>query len=89
MFDTVYLDIPPLTGAGGIVRLPGSKSISNRVLLLAALSHGTTTVHDVLASDDTAVMLTALEQLGCTVQKNGDTVTISGLDGRGMCAWGG
>ena len=82
MFDTVYLDIPPLTGAGGIVRLPGSKSISNRVLLLAALSHGTTTVHDVLASDDTAVMLTALEQLGCTVQKNGDTVTISGLDGQ-------
>lgn len=82
MFDIAYLDIPPLTCAGGIVRLPGSKSISNRVLLLAALSHGTTTVHDVLASDDTAVMLTALEQLGCTVQKNGDTVTISGLDGQ-------
>ena len=82
MFDIAYLDIPPLTGAGGIVRLPGSKSISNRVLLLAALSHGTTTVHDVLASDDTAVMLTALEQLGCTVQKNDDTVTINGLAGQ-------
>ena len=82
MFDIAYLDIPPLTGAGGTVRLPGSKSISNRVLLLAALSHGTTTVHDVLASDDTAVMLTALEQLGCTVQKNGHTVTISGLAGQ-------
>ena len=82
MFDIAYLDIPPLIGAGGIVRLPGSKSISNRVLLLAALSHGTTTVHDVLASDDTAVMLTALEQLGCTVQKNDDTVTIDGLAGQ-------
>ena len=82
MFDIAYLDIPPLIGAGGIVRLPGSKSISNRVLLLAALSHGTTTVHDVLASDDTAVMLTALEQLGCTVQKNDDTVTINGLAGQ-------
>ena len=82
MFDIAYLDIPPLTGAGGIVRLPGSKSISNRVLLLAALSHGTTTVHDVLASDDTAVMLTALEQLGCGVQKNGDMVTINGLAGQ-------
>ena len=81
MFDIAYLDIPPLTGAGGTVRLPGSKSISNRVLLLAALSHGTTTVHDVLASDDTAVMLTALEQLGCSVQKNDDTVVISGLGG--------
>ena len=82
MFDVEYLDIPPLAGAGGTVRLPGSKSISNRVLLLAALSHGTTTVHDVLASDDTAVMLTALTQLGCSVQKNDDTVTIVGLGGQ-------
>jgi len=62
MFDTEFLDIPALTGAGGSVRLPGSKSISNRVLLLAALSEGGTTVHDLLASDDTAVMLAALRQ---------------------------
>ena len=82
MFDIEYLDIPPLKRAGGTTRLPGSKSISNRVLLLAALSHGTTTVHDVLASDDTAVMLTALEQLGCSVQKNDDMVTIGGLGGQ-------
>ena len=82
MFDVEYLDLPPLTGAGGTVRLPGSKSISNRVLLLAALSCGTTTVHDVLASDDTAVMLTALVQLGCSVQKKGDTVAIGGLGGQ-------
>ena len=82
MFDVEYLDIPPLIGAGGSVHLPGSKSISNRVLLLAALSHGTTTVHDVLASDDTAVMLTALRQLGCSVQKNDDTVAIGGLGGQ-------
>jgi 3-phosphoshikimate 1-carboxyvinyltransferase len=71
MFDTEFLDIPPLSRAGGTVRLPGSKSISNRVLLLAALSHGETTVHDLLASDDTAVMLTALRQLGCTVKQEG------------------
>ena len=82
MFEVEYLDIPPLKDAGGTVRLPGSKSISNRVLLLAALSRGTTIVHDVLASDDTAVMLTALEQLGCSVQKNDDTVTIGGLGGK-------
>ena len=82
MFDIEYLDVPPLASAGGTVRLPGSKSISNRVLLLAALSHGTTSVHDVLASDDTAVMLTALEQLGCSIQKNGDTVAIGGLGGQ-------
>ena len=82
MFDIDYLDIPPLAGAGGTVRLPGSKSISNRVLLLAALSHGRTTVHDLLASDDTAVMLIALRQLGCTVQQHGDTAVIDGLGGQ-------
>ncbi|MES2189630.1 MAG: bifunctional 3-phosphoshikimate 1-carboxyvinyltransferase/cytidylate kinase [Pseudomonadota bacterium] len=82
MFNVEYLDIPPLAKAGGRVRLPGSKSISNRVLLLAALSQGQTTVHDVLASDDTAVMLAALEQLGCSIESNGTTVTIEGLGGR-------
>lgn len=82
MFDIESLDIPPLVRAGGTVRLPGSKSISNRVLLLAALSQGQTTVHELLASDDTAVMLAALKQLGCTVQQNGDTAVIGGLGGQ-------
>ena len=82
MFDTEYLDIPPLIGAGGTVQLPGSKSISNRVLLLAALSRGQTTVHDVLVSDDTSVMLTALNKLGCTVKQNGSSVIIHGLGGK-------
>jgi len=82
MFDTEFLDIPALTEAGGTVRLPGSKSISNRVLLLAALSEGSTTVHDLLASDDTAVMLTALEQLGCTIEQSGSTAVIEGLGGQ-------
>ena len=82
MFDIEFLDIPPLARAGGQVRLPGSKSISNRVLLLAALSRGKTTVHDVLASEDTAVMLTALEQLGCTIVQSGNTVIIDGLGGQ-------
>ena len=78
MFDVEYLDIPPLTAAGGEVTLPGSKSISNRVLLLAALSHGETVVHDLLASDDTAVMLTALRQLGCRVEDLGNNTTVIG-----------
>ncbi len=82
MFDIESLDIPPLVRAGGTVRLPGSKSISNRVLLLAALSQGQTTVHELLASDDTAVMLAALKQLGCSVQQNGDTAVIGGLGGQ-------
>jgi len=82
MYTTAFLDLPPLLGAGGTVRLPGSKSISNRVLLLAGLSEGTTVVHDLLASDDTRVMLDALRQLGCTLEQSGDTVRITGLAGR-------
>jgi 3-phosphoshikimate 1-carboxyvinyltransferase len=82
MFDIDFLDIPPMSGASGEVRLPGSKSISNRVLLLAALSQGETVVHDLLASDDTAVMLTALKALGCTVEQSGQTAVIGGLGGQ-------
>ncbi|HEX3139644.1 MAG TPA: bifunctional 3-phosphoshikimate 1-carboxyvinyltransferase/cytidylate kinase [Rhizobacter sp.] len=82
MFTTPFLDIPPLLSAHGTVRLPGSKSISNRVLLLAGLSSGTTVVHDLLDSDDTQVMLTALRQLGCEVVSAGDTLRITGLGGR-------
>ena len=83
MYSTHFLDIPPLSHASGTVVLPGSKSISNRVLLLAALSQGTTLVHDLLDSDDTQVMLTALSQLGCHIVKKGanvdSTVGITGL----------
>ena len=82
MFDIESLDIPPLTGAHGTVHLPGSKSISNRVLLLAALSRGKTVVHDLLASDDTAVMLAALRQMGCSVEQAGQTAVIGGLGGK-------
>ena len=82
MFDIESLDIPPLTGAHGTVHLPGSKSISNRVLLLAALSRGKTVVHDLLASDDTAVMLAALKQMGCSVEQVGQTAVIGGLGGK-------
>jgi 3-phosphoshikimate 1-carboxyvinyltransferase len=82
MFTTPFLDIPPLLSAQGAVQLPGSKSISNRVLLLAGLSRGTTVVHDLLDSDDTQVMLEALRQLGCTVDTDGSTVRITGLGGR-------
>ena len=79
MFTTAFLDLAPLEEAGGTVALPGSKSISNRVLLLAALSEGTTVVHDLLDSDDTRVMLEALGALGCGVVRQGDAVAIAGL----------
>ncbi len=82
MFATAFLDLPALQGASGTVTLPGSKSISNRVLLLSALCQGTTVVHDLLDSDDTRVMLAALRQLGCGVDVQGTTVTITGLGGQ-------
>ncbi len=67
-----YIDLPPLLSAQGTVRLPGSKSISNRVLLLAALANGTTEVRDLLHSDDTERMLDALRALGVKVDALGD-----------------
>ena len=67
-----FLDLPQLLSAQGTIRLPGSKSISNRVLLLAALAEGVTEVRDLLASDDTERMLEALQTLGVGVESLGD-----------------
>ncbi|MCM2309547.1 MAG: bifunctional 3-phosphoshikimate 1-carboxyvinyltransferase/cytidylate kinase [Sulfuritalea sp.] len=61
------LHLPPLRSASGCVRLPGSKSISNRMLLLAALAQGATEIRDLLDSDDTRVMLAALQKVGVGV----------------------
>jgi 3-phosphoshikimate 1-carboxyvinyltransferase len=58
------LELGPFTRAAGTVRLPGSKSISNRVLLLAALAHGATEVRGLLDAEDTRVMRDALGKLG-------------------------
>ena len=59
-----FIDLPQMLAARGVMRLPGSKSISNRALLLAALAEGETDVRGLLASDDTARMLEALRALG-------------------------
>ncbi|HJU70207.1 MAG TPA: 3-phosphoshikimate 1-carboxyvinyltransferase, partial [Paucimonas sp.] len=68
-----HLDLQPAMHAQGTVRLPGSKSISNRILLLAALAQGATDIHDLLASDDTYVMLMALQKLGIQWEQVGET----------------
>ena len=79
---TEHLDLPALTRATGTVRLPGSKSISNRMLLLSALAEGTTEIHDLLDSDDTRVMLTALAALGVGLDKRGtNTWRVRGVGG--------
>ena len=77
-----YLDLPPLLCARGEITLPGSKSISNRVLLLAALSEGTTEIRDLLESDDTQRMLEALETLGVKIEPLGDNAyRVTGCSG--------
>ncbi|MBI1396088.1 MAG: bifunctional 3-phosphoshikimate 1-carboxyvinyltransferase/cytidylate kinase [Betaproteobacteria bacterium] len=79
-----FLDLPPLSGARGTVRLPGSKSISNRTLLLAALSEGSTDIHDLLDSDDTRRMLEALVALGVKVEGDlaSGRLTVHGCGGK-------
>ena len=77
-----FLDLPAVRTARGTVHLPGSKSISNRVLLLAALADGATEIRDVLVSDDTARMLDALQTLGVSIVKANDKVyRIQGISG--------
>ena len=78
----VSLNLPALRVAAGSVRLPGSKSISNRMLLLAALAEGTTEIRNLLDSDDTRVMLAALEKVGVGVTAlGGDSWRVEGCGG--------
>ena len=77
-----FLDLPHCRCRPGSVRLPGSKSISNRVLLLAALCEGETEVRDLLASDDTERMLEALKTLGVGVTESEGAWKIAGCAGR-------
>jgi 3-phosphoshikimate 1-carboxyvinyltransferase len=81
--STPHLDLGPLTRAEGVVALPGSKSISNRTLLLAALAAGDTTVRHLLDADDVDRMLEALAALGVGLLRNpaNHTVVVRGQDG--------
>jgi 3-phosphoshikimate 1-carboxyvinyltransferase len=82
------IDLAPAARASGTVRLPGSKSISNRTLLLAALAGGSTEIIELLASEDTHVMLAALQKLGVAWEQHhvgdepGQDYTVHGVQGR-------
>ena len=75
------LTVDPIHHASGVVRLPGSKSISNRVLLLAALARGDTLLEGLLDADDTRVMRTALAALGVVTVDDDSRVSVSGCRG--------
>jgi 3-phosphoshikimate 1-carboxyvinyltransferase len=72
------LELPPIARAEGVVALPGSKSVSNRMLLLAALAEGTTTLTGLLEADDTARMVEALRTLRVDVAFAGDECRVQG-----------
>ncbi|WP_063584884.1 3-phosphoshikimate 1-carboxyvinyltransferase [Achromobacter ruhlandii] len=75
-----FLDLPRVRRAHGVMALPGSKSISNRVLLLAAIAEGETAITGLLDSDDTRVMLAALRELGVAVSELAEgRVTVRGV----------
>ena len=74
------LRLEPITKVNGSVTLPGSKSLSNRILLLAALAEGTTVVENLLDSDDIRHMLGALNLLGVNVSLNEDK-TVATVEG--------
>ena len=82
MASEIFIDLPPLLSASGTVTLPGSKSISNRILLLSALAQGTTEIRNVLLSDDTERMLDSLHILGAVVEKHEtNMIRVQGCDG--------
>src|SRR5436305_3211682 len=78
-----YLDLAPVARMAGTVRLPGSKSISNRTLLLAALARGPTEVAGVLDADDVLRMLEALRTLGVRIEPGKDSrdLVVHGVGG--------
>ena len=85
------LTLNPTPRVEGVVQLPGSKSLSNRLLLLSSLAQGRTEVNNLLESDDTGYMTAALESLGvsltfanngkrCLVESNGGPFAVQQAD---------
>jgi 3-phosphoshikimate 1-carboxyvinyltransferase len=77
-----FIELGPYIKAEGEVALPGSKSISNRVLLLSALAKGKTTLKGLLDADDTQVMRAALKTLGINIDETDDDCVVQGCAGR-------
>lgn len=80
MSETLHID--PIVKVSGTVGLPGSKSISNRALLLSALSSGTTELTNLLVAEDTDMMIGALRALGVKIDQDGDRVVVQGCAGK-------
>ncbi len=77
-----YIEVGPFAKAEGVIALPGSKSISNRVLLLSALASGTTRLKGLLDADDTRVMRAALKTLGVVIDETDGDCVVHGCSGK-------
>jgi 3-phosphoshikimate 1-carboxyvinyltransferase len=84
MSEPQALPIEPVTRPfDAVIRPPGSKSLTNRALLLAALAHGTSTIrHALVEADDARRMLEAIVRLGARVETRGDVLVVSGVGGQ-------
>lgn len=76
-----HINLTPVDSISGEINLPGSKSLTNRALLLAALAEGETRITNPLASDDTARMIEALQQLGISTIPNDQRIDVVGNGG--------
>ncbi|MEK8127963.1 3-phosphoshikimate 1-carboxyvinyltransferase [Paenibacillus filicis] len=77
-----FVQVGPVPAAiNGTIRLPGSKSLTNRALLIAAMAKGTSRIEGILRSDDSYWCLDALARLGIKVSLHGDTAEIEGCGG--------
>ncbi|KAG9415137.1 3-dehydroquinate dehydratase (3-dehydroquinase) [Aphanomyces cochlioides] len=84
VLEPQVLVVPPAEPISGTVRVPGSKSISNRVLLMAALGAGTCRITGLLHSDDTQVMMDVLQYLGAQFswEEDGEVLVVIGTGGK-------
>ncbi len=79
--QSVSLSPPETQSINGEVTIPGSKSLTNRALILAALANGTSTLAGILKSDDSYWCIDALNRLGIKTEVEGDTITVHGNNG--------
>ena len=80
--DVSTREIKTAGNVNALVRVPGSKSITNRALVCAALAQGNSTILDASDSTDTALMSNGLNQLGVLVRRSGDELIVSGTGGK-------
>ncbi|MFZ3114568.1 MAG: hypothetical protein WA121_03070, partial [Syntrophales bacterium] len=78
-------EIKPLKNLDATVRLPGSKSYTQRAMVIAALAQGESTLRNVLVAEDTLYLKEALRALGAEIKENGDILIIQGTEGHIKC----